>query len=302
MKKGFRVLLIIAVCLIVIGIIISAASFFFIKDADFDRYSDAVAEKINYALRRFGIDNEVDIDIGADHFTVNEKNGNRKFGSGDTDTVTGDGVHSISAEAVRELEINWVAGEVEIRADDSTDEITFSEDFQGFSKPLNYKLSGNKLSIEFVKNGRFMNISGGKKLKVTIPYSYADRISEINVDVVSADCTITGLKTDEVNLNSVSGTVDIYGTFTDVDIDTVSGWVNIGSEKCPEDLEIGTTSGSIYLTLPENSAFSLEFNTVSGDFSTDLPFTVAGSKYIYGTGGGNFEIDTISGDLSISVG
>ena len=63
--------------------------------------------------------------------------------------------------------------------------------------------------------------------------------------------------------------------------------------------DIGTSSGSVELYMPENADFTLDVDTASGDISWDVPLKRDGDKYVSGNGSGMIEIDTSSGDVRI---
>ncbi|MBS7402051.1 MAG: hypothetical protein ACI3UZ_00955 [Oscillospiraceae bacterium] len=51
--------------------------------------------------------------------------------------------------------------------------------------------------------------------------------------------------------------------------------------------------------MPEKAGFSLNYDTVSGDFNSELSCTGKNGRYICGDGTGKYYIDTSSGDVYI---
>ena len=54
--------------------------------------------------------------------------------------------------------------------------------------------------------------------------------------------------------------------------------------------------------LKQQIDFALEVDTVSGDFSSELPCAKKDGRYVCGSGTGVYEIDTTSGDIRMQRG
>ncbi|MDO4482069.1 MAG: DUF4097 family beta strand repeat-containing protein [Bacillota bacterium] len=205
---------------------------------------------------------------------------------------------------------------------------------------VHYMLDGTTLKIKFCKSGILNMKEPEKDLTICIPESLslknlnidgisadvaADEIlaDKIYVNTLSGGIQLTGcIITDKADLDSISGSINADITESvktlncssvsgEIDIhaqeivffsaDTASGDVRLSSGTAPKELNIDTVSGEAYLQLPENSDFSLETDTVSGDFSSDIPCKGKDGNYIFGNGDGEYEIDTISGDINIAA-
>lgn len=108
------------------------------------------------------------------------------------------------------------------------------------------------------------------------------------------------IKTEKLDIDTVSGNIKAAGEFTELESDSVSGDVTISTATPLKKLDCDSTSGNISLTIPKDSGFTLKADTVSGDISCGLP-TVSESKNrrVCGNGSADFETDTVSGDLII---
>ncbi len=53
-----------------------------------------------------------------------------------------------------------------------------------------------------------------------------------------------------------------------IDCDTVSGYMSLGCADCPADVDFDSVSGSLTLTLPAGSQYTLAFDSVSGRIIT----------------------------------
>jgi len=95
-----------------------------------------------------------------------------------------------------------------------------------------------------------------------------------------------------VNADTVSGRIELYGDFKRVDANTVSADVTVVSTSVPEAFKADTVSGGVNVTLPSDAAISVNFSSVSGRFTSEIPVTMEGR-------GAGFVISTVSGSANI---
>lgn len=205
---------------------------------------------------------------------------------------------------------------------------------------LRYWLDGATLRIKFCRSGLW-TLNGLKKdLTVLVPKNLKLANLEVNsvsadihLNTVQAgaasisttsgriqlvDCAVTELAElntvsgrleatfaqplNELQAKSTSGAIRVsVPSITRFEAGTVSGAVSLSAKSAPETLEIETTSGDIELTFPEDASFTLDYDSVSGDLSSDLPCQTHAGKYIFGDGKGEYSIDTVSGDVRITA-
>lgn len=154
------------------------------------------------------------------------------------------------------------------------------------SVKLDARKSGGTVTIE-VKYPRTLSNSN-TRLTVTIPDGYA---GDFSVSTVSGDVASEGLpfKLASVSLHSTSG--ELYFSaqyFDDIKADTTSGDIRISniagrvtatSISGEVDLDftaavattVSTVSGDVKARVPENAAFKVDFDTVSGGFRSSHP-------------------------------
>lgn len=132
-----------------------------------------------------------------------------------------------------------------------------------------------------------------------------------NIDIKNSVCGIfyaksvsgdinSSCNSDDVTLMSTSGDIAVSGEISSITASSVSGEINIKSDKLPQALKANSTSGNIYLNIPENKVgFKADFSTVSGDFKSSLPLSDDGQKKIYGNGEYEYYFETVSGNLII---
>ncbi len=102
-----------------------------------------------------------------------------------------------------------------------------------------------------------------------------------------------------VEAQTQSGNVDIYANLHRLRTSTYGGDLHIHTPICPYELDLASRSGNIFLNLPAQSDFTLNFQSDSGHFLSGLSVVQARGNYIRGDGIANFSVETLSGDLKI---
>jgi DUF4097 and DUF4098 domain-containing protein YvlB len=246
------------------------------------------------------------------------------------------GSAEISASDIKEIDIDWVEGSVNIEVH-TGDKLIISEpeDLEDADR-LRYKVENGRLTIKFRKSSFFRFKPLDKPLTVKIPESYRSFVlfmietvsanmkaasiigDEVKLEAVSGNisikdftCNLMKVETvsgniqidnaavEELKLEAVSGDINFIGNADDVDAETVSGTINLTSHTCPHTLDFESVSGDIKLRIPENDGFELRLETVSGDFSCAFPTTKERKEYVYKNGRADFKVETVSGDIKI---
>lgn len=221
------------------------------------------------------------------------------------------------------IKVNWTNGKINIEAYDGEDTVISETEVAEKENKLRWRVEDGVLKIQQMAAGmRFgLKQTPKKTLTVKIPSNVAEGLKAVTSDSVSAEVTITGIsasdkieidivsgganlkniKTEKLDIDTVSGSIKAAGEFTELESDSVSGDVTVSSATPLKKLDCDSTSGNIRLTIPKNSGFTLKADTVSGDISCGLP-TVSESKNrrVCGDGSADFETDTVSGDLIIT--
>lgn len=240
-------------------------------------------------------------------------------------------------ESIENIDISWIAGDVTVVSHEGATlvvEETFNENED---MRLRYLVEDGTLKIKFCASGKQNFNTTEKDLTVKIPkttlraFKFSGISADLNlnctvVDSVEASttsgnivligCNVISL----VKVNTISGKTEVNlmapmnefngkstsGTFsvnapsvTQVDVGTVSGDISLTVTTEPDQLIVDTTSGNVNLTLPRNSAFTLEYHSTSGEVRSDLPYTKSSKKYIFGVGNKGYMVSTVSGNLWI---
>lgn len=247
------------------------------------------------------------------------------------------GTASVSDE-VRELDVSWLAGSVTLELTEG-DAVTLREEPQPESSDarMRWRLQDGKLTVYSQKSGLTV-APRAKQLTIGIPAARAEKLQKLSLDLGAASASLPALTLRELELDSVSGSVTLSGgsyekldfdstsgglTVTDaavgelsadttsgsltldgvfekVDFDTTSASLRVTTSVLPQDIDCDSVSGSVTLTLPENSGFSASLDSVSGDLTVDgFTGSLHGDQFVYGQGGPAYEFDSVSGDVRI---
>ena len=249
-----------------------------------------------------------------------EKNFWNNFTSGDTI----DFAASVDAGKIRNISIDWVAGSITIQPG-KNNRITISEsEVSNDKNKLIWKQSGDKLVIQYCElDWNFLGINLTtdirKDLVINVPadwicdsleintasaqVSITDlTIGELDFDEGSGSCHFKNCTVDEIDLDTASGDVHFSGELNVLDCDAASASINLVLTNVPKRIDLNTASGDLDLTLPENCGFSVSLDTMSGDFSSDFPTTMAAGNHLHGDGYCRINVTAMSGDVIIRKG
>lgn len=224
-------------------------------------------------------------------------------------------------DEITEIDIEWAAGNVTISPAD-VDEISLYESTVSSDSTMVCTLSGTRLTIKYQKDtSRLFGISLGrhdtpKDLTITVPESWI--CQELDIDSAAADVDIRDLTITNISISAASGICDLQNcTVGKLDIDTVSGDVRfsgtldsldceavsadctVNVSNAPRSIELDSISGKLDLTVPVDCGFTLEFDTLSGQYESDFPLDTIDGKYVHGDGSCRINTNGVSGDISI---
>lgn len=236
-----------------------------------------------------------------------------------------DGRYTIPANGVKEVSIDWLAGDITIEPYDGTDIILEETNSAPFNEnnSLDYTFRTNELNISYgpTQLGLSLSMDAGadssKELHILLPSTV--KLSELSIDSASSNVSIQGVSPLELDVNTVSGNLNVANavigglsfdsasggvTITDsnvqeIEADTVSGSLDASVKVCPMEVSFNTSSGDATLTLPADSQFRLSLDTATGQINSDFQGVYQGNIYMVGTGFGEFEVDSVSGSVNI---
>ena len=228
----------------------------------------------------------------------------------------------VPAESITALSIDWVAGDVKIMVTDGEEIVVTEHVDRGI--PAEYAL---QLEADDTLRIRYSNDVWGidmpeKDLTVLLPRTVAENLTAVDLSGVSADFAVgkltvrdafsfdtTSGKLEMQSMNapqakatvsSVSGNVELDGSFREVKAGSTSGEIDLMLRNAPAAVEVSTVSGEVDVELPAGTGFTLDYSTVSGELECDFPLTKSvDGKYVCGDGACRMEIGTTSGSLSV---
>ena len=228
----------------------------------------------------------------------------------------------VPAEDITALDIDWVAGDVKIMVTDGEEIVVTEHADRGI--PGEYALcveADDTLRIRYSNDVWGIDMPE-KDLTVLLPRTVAENLTAVDLSGVSADfavdrltvrdafsfdtasgklkteaLTATGAKAD---VNSVSGDIELDGSFREVKAGSTSGEIDLKLRNGPAAVEVSTVSGEVDVELPAGTGFTLDYSTVSGELEYDFPLTKSkDGKYVCGDGACRIEVGTTSGSLSV---
>lgn len=192
-------------------------------------------------------------------------------------------------EMVTSLSADWPAGEISIVPSD-TDEVVITEEFDGDEDlRLRWCVENGVLQIKYRSPVKFGNTSApSKKLTIAIPEDMLTSMSDVELELVSADLSIEGMSAHDVDIMIVSGTVDVQcGVIDSLNVETVDGNVKVSGSVREADFEGVSANLDLYL---DDRAAEVSLDTVSGDLTVFLPETVSGFEV---------EMDSVGGSVAV---
>lgn len=236
--------------------------------------------------------------------------------------ITGYGV-ALDAASIRNMEIEWAAGSIVIKPMDIT-EIRISE--EGVNQdvhPMVWNVRNGQLNIQYSKNTDHdfgMGLLLGehsKNLVIQVPRKWQCdaleidaasaslevndlTIREMEFDGASGTCIFNNCTVETLELDTASGDVRFSGTLTQLDCDSASANILLELNNVPKSIDLDTASGDLCVTLPEDAGFTVNMETMSGNFQSDFTTTNRNGSYVAGNGRCRIDVDAMSGDVTVS--
>lgn len=210
--------------------------------------------------------------------------------------------YRISLPATADVQIKTANGEIDVA------ELRGLVDLTSTNGDITASAIARGLQAETV-NGRIEldEIGGALDLHSTNgEISLSDgRVSSGTVQSVNGDIDLRGVS-GKLNVESTNGDIQI-GDATDAALraSTSNGDIEFEGSLAPNDIStISTISGDVVVRLPEDSSFTLDATTISGEIDSDFELQDGQESRrersgTVGNGGPRLEIETTSGDISV---
>ena len=229
----------------------------------------------------------------------------------------------LPADTIREMEIEWVSGDIVILATD-TEYISISEsDVTDEEYSMVFQTVGEKLEIRFCVD-RLMPDLGishigdlNKDLYIEVPKGWDGHSIEINAASVNVE--MYNITLQEMDLDGADSTCDFQNChFSDLDIDTANCNVyyqgTIGTldfdaasasftgdlQNTPSRIDMDSMSGKLDIALPEDCGYTLTMDGMSSRLSSDFEGTsMKNGSHVYGDGRCRINVDGMDCDVTI---
>ena len=225
--------------------------------------------------------------------------------------------YGTSAGDIREIEIDWVSGEIQIIPSE-IDHIKVNETAaHANTEAMLCRKDGDTLKISFCNELVSLKWIGTKDLTIQVPKGWACR--KLGIDAVSPKISVQGLTADEVDLDTAggesrfdsctlgeldadtaSGNLYLTGTLENLEYDSASGSVEAELDNVPSEITMDTASGSLSLKLPKHAGFAVALDSLSGKLHSDFPTTLDGGRYLCGDGACKIEMNSLSGGVTVN--
>lgn len=241
------------------------------------------------------------------------------FGSGSNAYATvEDSQVQIEPGDIRNIEIEWAAGNIDIQVAD-TDHIiveesgTFSD-----SQKMVMNSSGDTLTILYAKPAFQIGFFSytDKDLTVTVPVGWVCddfslevasakmtfenfQANKVDIDTASGACTFLNCNIGALDVDTASGAIRYEGTLNSLDCDAASGTFEGIFTVAPQRIDMDSASGDLDITLPEGSGFRVTIDALSGKFQSDFPTNSYNGSYTYGDERCIINFDGASGSVKI---
>lgn len=226
------------------------------------------------------------------------------------------------AKEIDRLKIEWAAGEIVLVPSDE-DTIEINEQQLGSDKAMVLKKDGSTLYVQYCEGAVGLSFGPNNNLKknlyVIVPRDW--NCKELEIDAASATVkgeyltirelasstasgthTFTNCQVEKLKMETVSGNLDFSGTLDKLDFNGVSAQANLVLSNQPISIKLESVSGDLNLTLPEGCGFTLDKDTVSGRFSSELETREKNGKIVHGDGSCEIEVEGISSSVHIRKG
>ncbi len=236
------------------------------------------------------------------------------------ETITGDQTLlndsvELDAGTIREVDIDWPSGAIVIRTGD-TNKLILQE--SGGENPMVWKQRGDNLIIHSHDRSACFGLgsSEDKQLYITLPKDWQGNslevetasaalevqdltLREVDVDSASGDIQFTNCVLGELGIDTASSAITYSGSLNSLEVDASSSDFTGVLENVPQSIDWDTASGDLELTLPKDTGFTAEVDSLSGELFSDFPTQHQGDRYISGNGSCRIEISSASGSVTL---
>lgn len=229
--------------------------------------------------------------------------------------------NKFNAGEIDRLKIEWAAGSI-VLVPVEGNKISITEELLDGDESMVLKKDGSTLYVQYSEGAVGISFGSGslkKNLYISVPRDW--ECKELEIDAASATVQVENLTIEEVEsstasgthtftncqvgtlkMETVSGDLNFTGTLEKLDFNGVSAQLDLALTNAPKSIELESVSGDLNLTLPESCGFTVDQDTVSGRFSSELPTTEQNGKIVYADGHCEIEVEGVSASVHIRKG
>lgn len=221
---------------------------------------------------------------------------------------------------IQNIKIQWAAGNITIQRSDDVLEIQVAESDVDEKDRMSCKISGSTLTIQYEKSSQnlinFGTTTVAKDLVITVPSNWI--CNQLDIEAAAANVDIKNMTIDELDFDGASGLCNLENcTVSKLDVDAASGDLTFSGAlntlefdgasadctliltQCPRSINLSGMSGELDIILPSDCGFTVSFEGLSSDFSTDFQTTSRNGSHYYGDGSCEIEVEAMSGSVTI---
>ena len=128
------------------------------------------------------------------------------------------------------------------------------------------------------------------------------KLDELDFDGVSGHFDGENCQIREMDMDTVSGNIRYSGSLEELDVDSVSADCTLDLTTVPLSVEMDGVSGSLDMTLPGEAGLTVRLKSASGKLTTDFEGTRSGKVFTSGVGACKVTVSGVSGDVRIHKG
>ena len=212
---------------------------------------------------------------------------------------------SFEPEAVHNIDFNLLWENLIVQASDDS-EITIEIYANNEKYAPRVFVSYNTLQIETIPLERtFKSAFASRECKVVAKIPANHNLEKTVLRTVSSSIKVQNLYSENAIIISTSGSIFVEGCFTQsLEISSTSGTIGAELQALPsKSSTINTTSGTIYVSVPGDSDFTVYAKTKSGSFTNAITREKLGSmtnyKKILNGGGAKMSLSSVSGSITL---
>lgn len=216
--------------------------------------------------------------------------------AGKESAITLDGETHVDVKGIKNLQINWAAGSVEVRTGE-VHAITIFENGNNSKYKAVYNIQDDTLIIDYCSsNGTTGNIEE-KHLIVTVPSDWYCHEMELNC--AALDIRLSDLQIGSLELDGAGCDLTFTGSIGTLRVDGAAVKLSVFCQNRVSEVEINGASCKLNLTLPRNCGFRVDTNGLGCDFNSDLPGISQNGTYTYGSQHCKIDIDGLGCEVTI---